>query len=278
MLPFKDISYAQGQWNMDTDSDQVVAMKASGFYTSSKIPYLDTQLVRNYANAIRLNKVPIMYHFCGGADPTAEADYFFEAVSPLAAGDCYALDYEFDVPDPVNWVLVFMTHFHDKTNTWPWLYIDISRLNAHDWSPVLRNCGLWIAAPSFGFEETIPIHNVYIAQQGPTVNGIDTDMFFGTIDELKRYAYTPTAPTPPPTPPVVTPPAPPVIPDPTPPTVPTPTPPVDPVPPVQPPDPVIPPVTPTPPTPTPLPVTTKPLSLWQRIVNWFLSKLHVHVS
>jgi hypothetical protein len=60
-----------------------------------------------------------------------------------------------------------------------------------------------------------------IAQQGPIVNGIDTDAFFGTLDQLKKYGYhapaapapqpapqpTPSPePTPVPTPPPVTPP------------------------------------------------------------------------
>lgn len=194
-LPFKDISYAQGEYDMDADGDQIIAMKASGFYTVSKQPYLDAQLTRNYANAIRLGKQPVLYHYCGGADPTVEASYFISAVSPLADGDVYVLDYEFDVADPVNWVDTFMTHVHAVTGAWPLLYIDISRLNAHDWSPVLQNCGLWLAAPSYGFDQNAPVNNVYVAQQGPIVNGVDSDMWFGTLEELKTYGYkTPTPP------------------------------------------------------------------------------------
>jgi cell division septation protein DedD len=247
MLPFKDISYAQGAWNMDTDSDPIVAMKASGTYTSSLQPYLDTQLVRNYADAIRLGKVPILYHFAGGADPNTEAAYFIAAIHPLAEGDVYALDWEIEHPDPVGWVNTFVNKVHDATGAWPLLYVDIDRLNRFDWSPVLANCPLWCAAPSYGWDATLPIKYTVSAQQGPIVNGVDTDMWFGTLDGVKACAYHVSQPAPTPTPAPVPPPAP--VPDPP---APTPVPPTpDPVPPAP-----IPSPSPTPepkPTPTPIP-------------------------
>jgi hypothetical protein len=186
---------------MDTDSDPAVAMKASGFYTVSKQPYLDAQLTRNYADAIRLGKVPILYHFAGGADPTAEANYFIEALKPLAEGDVYALDWEIDVADPVNWVHTFVSRVHEVTGVWPLVYMDISRANSFDWAPVFNNCGYWCAAPSFGFDATLPVKYPQVAQQGPIVNGVDTDAFFGTVEELKKYGYhAPATPAPQPAP------------------------------------------------------------------------------
>lgn len=251
-LPFKDISYAQGAWDMDTDSDPIVAMKASGVYTGSLQPYLDTELVRNYADAIRLGKVPIMYHFAGGADAATEAAYFIAAIHPLADGDVYALDWEIDdVADPVAWVNEFTTAVHTATGAWPFVYMDISRLNQFNWTPVLENCGLWLAAPSYGFDETIPeVNHPYIAQQGPIVNGVDTDAWFDTLETLDKYAYhsqtsTPVpAPQPDPAPPEPAPPTP----------EPTPSPAPDPTPTEPTPDP-----TPTDPNPTPTDPTTPPV-------------------
>lgn len=188
-ITFKDISYAQGAYNMAANTDPMVMMKASGFYTSAKTPYLDTQLTTNYANAKKYGKIPFMYHFAGGADPLTEAKYFIEAVSPLTVGDGYALDFEIDIANPVNWVLVFVQHVHDVTGCWPWVYVDRSRREAFDWSPVFSLCSEWIAAPDVSFDANIPGVGVYVAQQGPIVNGVDTDEYFGTLESLRSYTY-----------------------------------------------------------------------------------------
>ena len=195
-ISFHDISYAQGLYNMVANTDPMVMMKASGFYTSSHLPYLDTQLVRNYDDAKKYGKIPFMYHFAGGADPLVEAKYYIQAVSPLTVGDGYALDWEIDVPNPVQWVLIFVTHVHDVTGCWPWVYIDRSRREAHDWSPVFQHCSEWIAAPDVSFDANIPGVGVYVAQQGPIVNGVDTDEYFGTLESLKSYTYGYKAPAP----------------------------------------------------------------------------------
>lgn len=264
MEPFNDISYAQGEYNMDADPNQLIMMKASGFYTVAKIPYLDDQLVRNYANAKRLGKVPFMYHFAGGADPVVEASYFISAVSPLADGDGYCLDFEVDTPDNPGWCLAFLNHVKAVLGTSPWFYVDRSRRQTGDWSQVAAQYGEWIAAPDVPFTADIPGVGIYIAQQGPIVNGVDSDMFFGTLDQAKAYTYkTPAVPNEPVEPtPVVEPPTPPVVitPDPVPPTAP---------PAVGPPQSDSPPVEP----PVVHPPVAEKLSLWQRIINW-LRKLN----
>jgi hypothetical protein len=214
MFPFNDISYAQGLYNMDADPNLMIMMKASGFYTVAKTPYLDSQLVRNYANAIRLGKIPFMYHFAGGADPIVEASYFATAVAPLADGDGYALDFEVDTPDNPGWVLAFLDHFTAVVGTAPWWYIDRSRRRTGDWSAVSAKYGEWIAAPDVSFAADIPGVGIYIAQQGPIIDGHDTDMYFGTLQSLKDYTHQTPAPpaepipvrqSPAPTPPVVLP-------------------------------------------------------------------------
>lgn len=265
MILFKDISYAQGLYNMDANPDPAVMMKMSGFYTVSHLPYYDDQAARNYNNAVAAGKVPLMYHFAGGADPVQEADWFIGAVSPLAENDVLALDWEIQNPDPVGWCNAFVNRVHDRTGVWPWIYMNMSTANAYDWAPVMANCGYWCAAPSFGFDEVLPVKYPQIAQQGPIVGGVDTDAFFGTVEQLKLYGYhvtqpvpaplpVPPAPEPLPNPPVPTPPAPEPTPDP----VPTPTP--DPVPA---PDP-----TPTP-EPTPPPAPSNKLLAWlQKVIQW----------
>lgn len=243
MIFFKDISYAQGAYNMDANPDPMVMMKMSG---GDGGLYYDDQAARNYNNAIRLGKVPFMYHFYGGQDPVTEADWFVKACSPLADGDGLAIDIERGITwnpqldaGAVAKVSALVNHVHDRTGVWPWVYMNMSTANMYDWSPVFNNCAYWCAAPSFSFDDTLPVKYPQLAQQGPIVGGVDTDAAFATLDVVKEYTYHATQPTPEPQPaPTPEPtPAPVPVPEPT----PAPTPQPDPAP------------TPSP-TPTPVPI------------------------
>lgn len=196
-IPFIDISYAQGLYNMDADPNKMIMMKASGGDGVTTPFYLDAQLTRNYANATRLGKIPFMYHVLGNNAALAESGYFLAAVSPFAKGDGYALDIEPSFKGTVQDVLTAVQHFQSVTKCYPWVYIDRSMRQAHDWSPVFALCSEWIAAPDVPFNATIPNVGVYVAQQGPIVNGHGTDMYFGSEESLRSYTYGYQAPAPP---------------------------------------------------------------------------------
>jgi len=190
MLPFEDISYAQGPYNMSANTDPMVMMKASGYYTGSLQPYLDSQLDRNYADAKQYGKIPYMYHFFVPAvDPNVQAAWFLRAVSPLAVGDGYAVDVEIDGPNLVADVYTFVTDHHKNTGCYPWVYINRYLRQKYDWSAVFALCSEWIAAPDVAYTANIPGVGVYVAQQGPIVNGVDTDEYFGTLESIKSYTY-----------------------------------------------------------------------------------------
>lgn len=198
-LLFKDISHYQGNYDMASNSDPIIVIKMSG---GDDGLYYDSQAAANYNKAVVGGKAVGMYHFAGGQDPIAEADYFVGACSPLAENDVLILDWEIQHDSPVDWVRAFCSRVYDRTGVWPWIYMNMSTANSYDWSSVFNNCGFWCAAPSYGFDDVLPVKYACIAQQGPVVNREDTDAFFGTLDQFKAYGYhVHNDPVPPPTPP-----------------------------------------------------------------------------
>jgi hypothetical protein len=230
MFTFHDISYAQGLYDMDADKSPVVFMKMSGFYYGSKQPYYDVQAARNYQNAIRTGKLPGLYHFAGGADPVAEANFFVGACSPLADGDLLILDYELTSEmsppaDPAAWCLAFVERVRELTGKYPLFYTYSSMLNEYGFDAVLDRCGLWIANYDVSPDGTVPTHGrSYIIHQYVGLP-LDTNACFIPLDTLRKYTYSDVQPQPAPAPTPA--PVPEPTPVPTPPVVPTP---VDPVP------------------------------------------------
>lgn len=261
-----DISYAQGLYNMDANGDPIIIMKMSGGDAGL---YYDSQASRNYANASRLGKSIGMYHFAGGTDPIAEADFFLRAVSPLAENDVLILDWEVGNADPVGWCSAFINHVHDKTGVWCMIYMNTSTCNAHDWSPVFANSGLWIADYRYTPDQDVPCHHPYIMHQY-TSTPIDRSMWFSDVATWNKYGWHKPIPAPTPAPAPAPTPAPTPEPTPTPTPVPTPTP--EPVPtPAPAPTPVPQPI----PIPPVVPPQPAPLTLWQVLIAFIRRLLHI---
>ena len=259
MIAAKDISRYQGSWS-DT-GEPIYMIKMSGGDAGL---YMDSDAATNYDQSVSHGKAVGGYHFAGGTDPVAEANYFMQAMKPLAENDVYALDWEVSNPDPVGWCNTFVTHVHDTIGVWPLIYMNLSTLNTYNWSPVLTNCGLWLADWNGNPSGTVNTSHTYVMQQYSDGPNYDHDSWFGTIDEFKAYGWhIPVAPAPAP---------------PTPPPAPVPTP--EPTPPPSDPSTSLPPAEPTPkPTPPENPVETPTsptgnvghVSFWQRILNWLRS-------
>ena len=215
-----DISKWQGSinWPALDPGTAFVVIKASG---GDDGLYRDSQLTANQTGARSIAPTTGVgyYHFAGGGDPVAEADYFLEQVGDLQEGEFLALDWEIGHADPVGWCTAFVNEVHTKTNVWPLLYVNASTLNGYAWTPVTANCGVWVADWAVSPDANVATSYTYVMQQYkdngtfPGIAGnVDSDAFFGTLDELRMYGYKAT-PSPSPTPaPPATPPTPVIVP------------------------------------------------------------------
>lgn len=234
-----DISQYQGVW---TDRGEAIDMiKMTGGDAGL---YSDPKAGTNFDAAVAHGKAVGGYHFAGGTDPVAEANYFVNFTMPLTENQVYALDWEVQNADPVGWCNTFMQTVHNSIGVWPLIYMNLSTLNAYDWSPVLANCGLWLADWNGDPNGDINTNHTFVMQQYSDGPVYDHDTWFGTIEEFNAYGWHAPAPAPAPAP----------VPVPTPVPIPTPEPTPEPQP------------TPTP-EPTPTPTPTPKLSFWQKFLQ-----------
>jgi len=223
-----DCSQWQGTINWGAVPQPIAIIKMSGGDAGL---YTDSKANANYYGAKNAGKAIGMYHFAGGGNAQNEADFFVAACSPLEKDDVLVLDWEIPHANPVAWCLAFVNRVHERTGVWPLIYMNLATLNQYDWTPVLSNCGLWLAAWNNNPEATLT-NKFYVMHQytsSGTVPGIagrvDLDAWFGSVAQFRKYGYQPSVTPPAPEPVPVPPPAPTPTPE------PTPTPPVDPTPP-----------------------------------------------
>jgi hypothetical protein len=176
---------------------------------------MDSDATANYGGAVAAGRAVGGYHFVGwDGNAAGEATYFMQAMSPLAENDVYALDLEKGTnPIPANavqYTLDMVNLIHSHINVWPLVYMNLSTLNSYDWTPVLQNCGLWLADWAVSPNQNIPTLHTYVMQQYSDGPKYDHDEWFGTVEQFKKYGYHAPIAVPSPTPPapVVTPPTP----------------------------------------------------------------------
>lgn len=196
MVPAKDISQWQGNWH-DT-GEPIVVCKMSGGDAGL---YMDSKATENYEGAVASGRAVGGYHFIGWVMGAAqEASFFLRAMAPLAENDVYALDIENgQVAVPANapaYVMEMVNYIHDRIGVWPLVYMNLSTLNAHDWSAVLANCGLWLADWAVSPNDNIPTTHAYVMQQYADGPVYDRDEWFGTVEQFKKYGYHAATPAP----------------------------------------------------------------------------------
>lgn len=201
-----DVSNHQGTINWP-------AVKASGvdiaiIKISEGTTYYDPYAGFNYTNGKAVGVAMGGYHFAGGGDPVAEADYFVNGMKPFEAGDVFVLDWEIQVGNPVGWCEAFVQRVYDLTGVWCLMYMNGSTRNAYNWTAgCLSNCGFWIAWYGRDPEGDLPVSGPYVMHQytsDGTVPGIagrvDLDAWYGTAEQFKAYGYKAPQPAPQPAP------------------------------------------------------------------------------
>lgn len=88
-----------------------------------------------------------LYHYAGGTDPRAEADFYLATVQAYVGRAMLVLDWE-QIQNASwgdgSWVDAWVNRVHDRTGVWPVIYVQasaIGQLSDH----VRKNCGLWVA-------------------------------------------------------------------------------------------------------------------------------------
>ena len=144
-----------------------------------------------------------LYHYAGGNNATAEANYFVALARDYIGRAVLVLDWESYQNAQwgnSNWVREFAQRIHTLTGVWPMVYTSAGYLNQIP-SDVRANCGLWVAqyasnAPT-GYQSRPWNYSIYgEAMRQYTSNGwvngyngpLDLNYFRGDAGQWQAYA------------------------------------------------------------------------------------------
>lgn len=88
-----------------------------------------------------------LYHYAGGSNATAEADFFLSRIGGYIGRAVLVLDWESNQNAAWGngaWVHQFVNRVHDRTRVWPMVYVQASAIGQIPQS-VWNTCGLWVA-------------------------------------------------------------------------------------------------------------------------------------
>jgi GH25 family lysozyme M1 (1,4-beta-N-acetylmuramidase) len=172
----------------------------------------DNKFQRNRGESRKTKLIRGFYHLVRpdlGNPVQQSVDAMLSWIDDLQPGEFIVLDYEVNYGDPVNWCLQYLKLIELKTGHKPLIYMNLSTIFGHDWTPVIQNNnGLIVALPD-GDANTIPSTPWPVtAMKQWSWNGrvqgigteVDIDTFFGDRDALLKYCKQPTETIPPPTP------------------------------------------------------------------------------
>lgn len=147
MLKGIDVSGHNG-WPFNTvtetgyvESDFVIVKSTQG------AGYITPHFTDIVARVINDGKLLGFYHYAGGCDARAEAEYFWSVVNSYNRRGIPVLDFEQYQNMPAwndeDWPLEFVTRYHELSGVWPMVYV--SAAYRHKVAECADYCALWVA-------------------------------------------------------------------------------------------------------------------------------------
>ena len=142
-----DISHHNG--TIDLSNAQRAGMVGIIQKATQGTSYRDPTYQSNFQQAQSLSLMWGAYHFGNGDDGIAQADFFLNAVQPVA-GTLLVLDFESNTAGStmsLQDAKDFVTHVQAATGIWPRLYGGsyLKEQLGSQADPILQNCWLWLA-------------------------------------------------------------------------------------------------------------------------------------
>lgn len=108
--------------------------------------YVNPKCDTDYQAAKKKGKLLGFYHYCGGGNAKAEAQYFYKNTKNYVEEAVPAVDWESYQNASwgnSNYVRQFIDEYHNLSGVWPLIYVQESAINQV--ANCAKDCGLWVA-------------------------------------------------------------------------------------------------------------------------------------
>ena len=192
MLKVIDISSHQSVETAGIDGIDAVIVKAT-----QGTGYINPKCDAQYQLAKKKGRLLGVYHYAGGGDPVAEADYFLKNIQGYIHEAVLCLDWEAGQNASwgnTAWCRAFVNRVFEKTGVWCLIYIQASAVQQA--ANCANDCPLWIAGyPTDAASWDVPAFNystspwpTYTIWQFTSGGGLDRNVAQLTYDAWRKIA------------------------------------------------------------------------------------------
>ena len=192
MLKVIDISSHQSVENAGIDGIDAVIVKAT-----QGTGYINPKCDAQYQLAKKKGRLLGVYHYAGGGNPVAEADYFLKNIEGYIHEAVLCLDWEAGQNASwgnTAWCRTFVNRVYEKTGVWCLIYIQASAVQQA--ANCANDCPLWIAGyPTDAASWDVPAFNystspwpTYTIWQFTSGGGLDRNVAQLTYDAWRKIA------------------------------------------------------------------------------------------